>query len=104
MSDETKDKKKRVNVGGQFKMIDLDEMPQAHRGKSMEKWIELFKDIPEGKSMVIPDSDGFHFSTIKQAVMKLQEAKKLPETLKVSQRTNAETKETTTYVLNQPEE
>lgn len=102
MTDE-KDKKKKVMIGGQFQMVDLDTIPQAHRGKTLEKWIELFKDIPTGKAMVIPDGEGFHFSTIKQAVLKLQKEEKLPETLRVSQRTDSETEAKTTYVLNEEE-
>ena len=65
--------------------IDSDEIPRAFKGKVGRKWEELFNQIPEGQSLIVPEEYGTG-ATIRKAVKDINERLE-KETYKTIQRT-----------------
>lgn len=76
--------------GGESKMsneelvfVETSAIPSLNRGKAGRNWSELFAKIPEGQSLVIPESYGVG-ATVRSAVQKVNETSKIQ--YKVTQR------------------
>ena len=77
--------------------VDNSEIP-AKATRKGEAWLELFNQIPVGKSLVVDESK-YKVPTIKGALAKLKKEGKIKANIKVVQRLNAEKKKIT-YVMN----
>ena len=78
----------------QLVFIDNDDVPKALKGKTGRNWKELFMQIPEGKTLIVPESYGTG-ATIRSAVKDVNKLLK-KVTFKAFQRTIG--KKTTIYV------
>lgn len=99
-------KRKKINggelemVGDNKKMIfaDASILPKTNKGKTGKNWLEALQKIPEGQMWII-DSKEYSGSTIRQAIKRLVNDKKIKASdYTVTQRENKN--ETLVYVIH----
>lgn len=84
--------------------VDINALPELRRRGRTSEWLELIKEIPEGKAWVVKEGDlSIKLATLKIVVHRLIRNKQLSSNYRVQQSTDSEGNETV-YVIREKED